>query len=75
MAGYVIEYHRPSGAHRVHEFPGVDGHREAMRFRLQLEAQRKDLDIEIVSINSTSLENLKRTHSRYFSVGSELQSA
>ncbi|WP_298862224.1 hypothetical protein [uncultured Microbacterium sp.] len=75
MPGFVIEYHRPTGAHRVHEFPGAEGHLDAMRYRLQLEAERTDPDVEIVSLNSSSLDVLKKTHSRYFLVEQELLSA
>lgn len=75
MSGFVIRYHRPSGLHEVREFPGADGHREAMRFRLQLEAEREDSDWEIVSLNSASIETLRKTHSRYFAVDGSRQSA
>jgi len=74
MPGFVIEYHRPSGDRRVYNFPGVTGHRDALRYRLELEDQRVDEDWEIASLNSDSLETLKKTHARYF-VGRELQSA
>lgn len=75
VSGFVIEYHRPTGVHRVHEFAGVNGHQDAMRCRLELEAERADSDWEIVSLNSASLDTLKSTHSRYFGVEGELQSA
>lgn len=63
MPGYVIEFNRRTRERRVHQF--VD-HREAMRYRLQLEAQREDEDVEIAALISDSLETLRRTHSRYF---------
>lgn len=66
MPGFVIEYHRPTGERRVHEFLSEDGHRLALLRRLQLEAERSDSDWEIASLNSDSLETLKKTHSRYF---------
>lgn len=75
MPGFVIEYHRPTGQSRLHEFYGTDGHREAMLCRLQLEAERSDPDWEIASLNSDSLETLKKTHSRYFSASGLLKSA
>ncbi|SJN40735.1 GTP pyrophosphokinase [Microbacterium esteraromaticum] len=75
VSGFVIEYYRPTGVHRVHEFPGAEGYRDAMRYRLQLEGERTDSDWEIVSLNSSSLEALKSTHSRYFAVEDERQSA
>ncbi|MFT4220587.1 MAG: hypothetical protein QM611_08730 [Microbacterium sp.] len=74
MPGFVIEYHRPSGDRRVHEFLGESGHREALLYRLRLERERTDEDWEIASLNSDSIETLQKTHARYFS-GRELQSA
>lgn len=71
MPGFVIEYHRPTGDRRVYEFPGDNGHREALQLRLELEAQREDADWEIASLNSDSLATLQKTHSRYFT-GREL---
>lgn len=74
MPGFVIEYHRPSGDRRVTEFPGENGHREALQYRLALERERVDGNWEIASLNSQSLEMLQRTHRRYFQ-GRELLSA
>jgi hypothetical protein len=74
MPGFVIEYHRPTGDRRVHEFLGADGHRAALEYRLELESRRTDRDWEIASLNSESLEMLRRTHARYFQ-GRELLSA
>lgn len=71
MPGYVIEFNRRTRERRVHEF---DGHREAMEYRLRLEAERLDRDVEIAALISKSLETLERTHSRYFT-GKELASA
>ncbi|MBB2975554.1 hypothetical protein FHX49_001120 [Microbacterium endophyticum] len=66
MAGFVIEYNRLSGERHVHSFAGPDGHREALRYRLQLEQNRADDGWEIVSLNSDSIETVHRTHARYF---------
>jgi hypothetical protein len=71
MPGYVIEFNRRTRDRRVHEF---SDHREAMRYRLQLEAQRQDEDVEIAALIGDSIEALQRTHSRYFT-GKELASA
>ncbi|AQA20474.1 hypothetical protein BTZ20_5633 [Rhodococcus sp. MTM3W5.2] len=71
MPGYVIEFNRRTRDRRVHEF--VD-HQDAMRYRLRLEAERVDRDVEIAALISKSLETLQRTHSRYFT-GKELASA
>ncbi|WP_235681133.1 hypothetical protein [Tomitella gaofuii] len=40
--------------------------REAIEYRLRLEQNREDSNIEIVVLTSASLETLERTHSRYF---------
>ena len=66
MAGFLIEYNRRNGDHRVTKFPGEDGHQEALRRRLELEAERTDPDWEIASLNSDSLETVMKTHARYF---------
>jgi hypothetical protein len=68
MPGYVIEFNRRTRERRVREFAD---HREAMRCRLRLEADRSDEDVEIAALISDSLETLQRTHSRYFT-GKEL---
>jgi len=74
MAGFVIEYNRKSGAWRVTEFRGPQGHRQAFQRRLELEPLRASPDWEIVSLNSDSLATIRRTHARYFE-GQELLSA
>jgi hypothetical protein len=63
MRGYVIQFNRRTGDRHVTEFatPG-----EAMEYRLELEAERRDESIEIAALISESLETLQRTHSRYF---------
>lgn len=66
MAGYVIQYNRITGDRMVTEFPGRQGHREALMLRLRLEKERKDADWEIVALSSDSLETIEKTHSRYF---------
>lgn len=66
MPGYVIEYNRITGDRVVMEFPGSNGHREALLERLKLEQARPSTDWEIVSLNSDSLDTVKKTHSRYF---------
>lgn len=66
MAGFVIEYNRKTGERRLSEFYGEDGHREAMRYRLKLERERRSREWEIVSLNSDSVATIKKTHARYF---------
>ncbi|MGY4642815.1 hypothetical protein [Cellulomonas sp. URHB0016] len=66
MAGFVIVYNRRTGAADVTEFPAADGHRAALQYRLKLEVEREDADVEIVSLASDSIETVRSTHSRYF---------
>lgn len=68
MPNFVIEFNRKTRDRRVQEFSGA---REAMEHRLELEAERTDLNLEIVALTSESLETLMMTHSRYFT-GNEL---
>ena len=63
MPGYVIEYNRRTHTRRLTEFAIAH---EAMEYRLKLEAQPNDPDIEIAALVSKSLKTLKQTHSRYF---------
>lgn len=66
MPGFVIQYNRRTGQSHVTSFAEKNGNRAALRHRLQLESERVDADIEIVSVVSDSLETVRRTHSRYF---------
>ncbi len=66
MPGYLVEYNRRSREWKVTEFPGEDGHREALLQRLELERARVDKDWEIASLNGDSLETVQKTHARYF---------
>ncbi|SEC42416.1 hypothetical protein [Arthrobacter woluwensis] len=71
MSGFVIQYNRKSGElEDLETFEGRDGSRKALKRRLELEARRTDSDVEIVSLNARSLDEIKVTHSRYFSGGS-----
>lgn len=66
MTGFVIQYNRRTGKSHVTTFPEKGGHRAALKHRLQLESERIDGDVEIVSVVSDSLDTVRRTHSRYF---------
>ncbi len=70
MAAFVIEFNRRTRERRVREF---NDHADAMRYRLRLESERVDGDVEIATLISKSLDSLQRTHSRYFT-GKELTS-
>jgi hypothetical protein len=63
LPGFVIEFNRRFGTRRVTTFATA---REAMQYRLKLEASRDDDHIEIVALSSDSLDTLRQTHSRYF---------
>jgi hypothetical protein len=54
MPGYVIEYNRHTHTRRVTEFSTP---RDAMEYRLKLEAGRTDRNVEIVALVSKSLEH------------------
>jgi hypothetical protein len=68
MPAFVIEFDRKTRARRVHTF---DNARDAIDFRLRLEGERTNHDVEIAALFSKSRETLERTHSRYFT-GREL---
>lgn len=59
----MIEYNRRTRASHVTEFATSQ---EALQYRLKLEGERTDRNIEIVSLSADSLDVIKRTHSRYF---------
>lgn len=63
MPAFLIQYNRRSGFAEVQQYdtPSV-----AMRERFRLMRERLDSDIEIVSITARNLDEVKRTHSRYF---------
>lgn len=63
MAGFVIEYNRRTRTSHVTEFPTSQ---EAVQYRLKLEEDRTDRNIEIVSISADSLDIVKHNHARYF---------
>lgn len=63
MAGFVIEYNRRTRVSHVTEFATIQ---QAVQYRLKLEEQRTDRNIEIVALSAKSLDVIKQTHSRYF---------
>lgn len=63
MPAFLIEYHRPSGRMRYTRF---DNLLDATMRRLDLDEIYTDPDIEVVAIESASIESLQVTHSRYF---------
>ena len=66
MRNFLVIYNRRTGANKVREFPAGHG-REAIRARFEEERKhRGESDIEIVVLGSPSLDDLMKTHSRYF---------
>lgn len=63
MKHFVIVYNRKSGKAEYKEFETIQ---EATGHRQLLERELNNSDLEIVALSSRSLEDLKKTHSRYF---------
>lgn len=64
MKDFVLIYNRISGALRLSEF---DDPAEAVRVRLEREKEyRDDPNTELVLVTAESLDDIKKTHSRYF---------
>lgn len=72
MNSYLLVYDRRSGHLDSQEYGGPDGRAEALRQRILLERQHRRGDIEVVVIAADSMDELRRTHSRYFSSVSSL---
>ncbi|MFD7954940.1 hypothetical protein ACFV4X_15740 [Streptomyces ardesiacus] len=63
---FLLVYNRHTGETDVRqEFPASEA-RAALRARFQLERELRGQDIEIVVLTGSSLEGLRKTHSRYF---------
>lgn len=60
---FVISYRCTTGEV---DYTGFDDFSAALKLRHKLESENTDLDVEIVSLTSESLEMLKQTHRRYF---------
>lgn len=63
MPSYVIQFNRRTRKRAVRSFPTS---REAMDYRLELEGERLDSNVEIAALTSPSIASLQRTHARYF---------
>lgn len=63
MPTFLIEYNRRSGEADVEQYENpVD----AMRARFARMRARSSSDIEVVTITAKDIDEVKRTHSRYF---------
>lgn len=72
MKNFLVVYNRRTGENTVQEFPDGRG-REAIRKRFEVERKhRGDSDIEVVVLVSSSRDELKKTHSRYFRSAGEI---
>lgn len=67
-----MQYDRRSGDLEVTEFVGESAREEALAARVQAESTRASEDVEVVVLSADSLDELKRTHGRYFKSAPEL---
>jgi hypothetical protein len=74
MSSFLIRYNRRTGDVQVREFVGEEGRRRALAGRIRAERSRETPDLEIVVLSADSLDELHRTHGRYFKSASELLS-
>lgn len=65
---FLIEYNRPEGClASFRTFDEADRPKaQAVRLELELELNRKGIDHEVVLLEATSEEALRKTHRRYF---------
>jgi hypothetical protein len=71
---FLIEYDRPSGTIvQLREFDDSPRHvAEDARLNLELSLNRQDIQHEVVLLDASSEEALRRTHGRYFEDVAEL---
>ncbi|SFF81941.1 hypothetical protein [Blastococcus tunisiensis] len=72
MSSFLIRYDRRTGAVDVTEYQGERGRVMALAGRVEAELNRDGRDLEVVVLSAGSLEELKRTHGRYFRSAREL---
>ena len=63
MKHFLIVYNRRTGDRQMTEYTDAA---QAIRARLEAESENSSPDVEIVVIGTASLDDLKVTHSRYF---------
>lgn len=63
MKQFLIVYNRRTGEREMTEYAEST---QAIRARLEAESGNSNPDVEIVVIGAASLDDLKVTHSRYF---------
>jgi hypothetical protein len=70
---FVLAYERSLG--RLLELHEFDQERSAFSRRMELDLKyRPDADVEVSLLSAQTLEELKKTHSRYFRTLSEMAS-
>lgn len=72
MTSFLLKYDRRTGDLDVTEFVGADARQEALSARVRAERTRSSSDVEVVVLAADSLDELKRTHGRYFWSPSDL---
>jgi hypothetical protein len=74
---FLIEYDRDKGkVVAIQEFSDTERHKaESFRLELELELNRQAKESEVVLLEATNEEALRRTHRRYFEDLSELVKA
>lgn len=72
MSQFLLIYRRSSGTLLALEELGTDRTKAQLRRRQLERSETFDSDVEVVVLNANSEEDLRRTHSRYFSAVPEL---
>lgn len=72
MTSFLVQYDRRTGDLDVTEFAGADARHQALSARVKAETSRSSTDLEVVVLSADSLDELKRTHGRYFRSAPEL---
>lgn len=72
MTSFLMRYDRRTGDLEVTEFAGENARQDALTARVQAESERASADVEVVVLAADSLDELKRTHGRYFKSVPEL---
>jgi hypothetical protein len=72
MTSFLVQYDRRTGDLDVTPFDGDRAREEALSARFRAELTRPSRDVEVVVLAADSLDELKRTHGRYFWSASDL---
>ena len=71
MPQYIVIYDRKSGEAHIREFKGEGASDAALAARFDAERHAKPNE-EIASLTASSIDELRRTHSRYFQSSNEM---